>query len=147
MSHLNQSMLIGNLGKDPEVLKTTDQGNFVRLSIATTKKYKDKNGDKQVDTQWHVVYLSNRLGKVAASYLKKGDKVFISGELRTREWFDDEGLRHFSTSVYAREMKFLSAKSQNEKVSNPESIEDEKPYETAMQQIRETLGDHCSMSN
>src|SRR5579872_1523064 len=105
MSHLNQVMLIGNLGKNPEVLKTTEQGDFVRLSLATTKRYKDKSGEKQSDTQWHVVYLSNRLGRLGSSYLNKGDKVFISGELRTREWFDDEGQRHFHTSVYARELK------------------------------------------
>jgi single-strand DNA-binding protein len=142
MSHLNTVMLIGNLGKNPEVLKTTVLGDFVRVSLATSKKFKDKNGDKQIDTQWHVVYLSNRLGKLASTYLKRGDKVFISGELRTREWFDDEGQRHFHTSVYAKELKFLSVKPQEERNAQDELSQNERNYNKAMKNIRETLGDH-----
>lgn len=133
MSHLNQVMLIGNLGKDPEILKTTEQGEFVRLSLATTKRFKDKNGEKQTDTQWHVVYLNNRLGKIGSCYLKKGDRVFISGELRTREWFDDQGERHFNTSIYAKELQFLSVKLPDEN-SN------------AMKEIRNALSKHLIIS-
>src|SRR5437773_2083356 len=110
MSYLNQVLFIGNLGKNPEVLRSTEDGDFVRLSLATTKRYKNKLGEKHEDTQWHIVYLSNRLGKVASSYLKKGDKIFISGELRNHAWFDDKGERHFHISVYAKELKFLSVK-------------------------------------
>jgi single-strand DNA-binding protein len=66
MSHVNQVILIANLGKDPEVLNTTDQSDFVRLSLATNKRYKDKNGENKTETQWHVVYLSNRLGKIGS---------------------------------------------------------------------------------
>jgi len=139
MSHVNQVILIANLGKDPEVLKTTDQGNFVRLSLATNKRYKDKNGEKQTDTQWHVVYLSDRLGKIGSSYLKKGDKVFISGELRNREWFDDNGIRHYHTSVYAKEIKFLNSKEEKTNQANPPQKEN--TYSKARQEIRHALGE------
>jgi len=113
MSYLNQVNLIGNLGKDPEVLISSEKGDFVKLSIAITKRYKNKLGEKVEDTQWHVVYLNNRLGSIGAMFLHKGDRIFISGELRTREWIDDEGIRHFSTSVYARDLRFLSTKSRD----------------------------------
>lgn len=143
MSNLNQVMLIGNLGKDPEVIKTTELGDFVRISLATTKRYKDKKGEQQIETQWHVVYLSNRLGKIGSSYLKKGDKIFISGELKNREWFDDEGQRHFHTSVYAKELKFLTVKPKREIKSESSEV----PYTKAMQEIRNALGDHLLVSN
>ena len=142
MSYLNTVMLIGNLGKNPEVLKTTTLGHFVKFSLATSKKFKDKNGEKQTDTQWHVVYASNRLGTLASSYLKTGDKVFISGELRNREWFDDEGKRHFQTSVYARELKFLSIKPQKRQNAQDELSSNENDYKKTMNNIRETLSEH-----
>lgn len=147
MSHVNQVILIGNLGKDPDVLKSTEQGDFVRLSLATSKRYTDKNGEKHTDTQWHIVYLSNRLGKIGSCYLKKGDKVFVSGELRTRERFDDHGGRHFNTAIYARELKFLSVKSQDDSNVKTDPVQLDGPYTKAMQDIRGVLGEHLLINN
>ncbi|MCE3238483.1 MAG: single-strand binding protein [Gammaproteobacteria bacterium] len=110
MSSLNQAMLIANLGQDPEVLKESELGSFVRLSVATNKKFKTKEGELREETEWHAVYLNGNLGKVAATSLKKGAKVFVSGELRTREWQDKEGQVHLLTAIYAKEIKFLSPK-------------------------------------
>lgn len=138
MSYLNNVILIGNLGKDPEVLRSSEQGDFVRLSLATTKKFKNKLGEMQEDTQWHVVYLNNRAGRAASTYCRKGDKIFVSGELRTREWFDDEGQRHFTTSVYAKDLRFLNTKPQNE---SPKSLHPNSSYTKAMETIRETLSE------
>jgi single-strand DNA-binding protein len=114
MSFFNQVILVGNLGKDPEVLQVSELGSFVRLSLATNKKFKTKEGEIREDTQWHTVYLNNSLGRVAAATLKKGAKLLVSGELRTRDWKDKEGQVHRLTAVYAKEMKFLSAKPQDE---------------------------------
>jgi single-strand DNA-binding protein len=111
MSSLNQVNLIGNLGRDPEVLKSTPQGNFVRLTIATTKKYRNLDGESQEETQWHTVYLSKALGNAASSYLKKGAKIFVSGELRTTAWKDKDDKPCHSTAVYARDVRYLSRKS------------------------------------
>lgn len=147
MSSLNQVNLIGNLGRDPEVLKTTEQGDFVRLSLATTKRYRSKDGKVQEDTQWHTLYLSNGLGRIASNHLKKGARIFISGELRTQEWQDKAGKKHFSTAVYVRELKFLSIKPQEKKEELPDSIEENAAYGKAMQQIREALGDHLHAAN
>jgi single-strand DNA-binding protein len=138
MSSVNQVNLLGNLGKDPEVLKSTDQGNFVRLSLATSKRFKSKTGEVQEDIQWHTVYLSNGLGKSAATHLKKGAKIFVSGELRTRDWQDKNGETHRITAVYAREIKFLSSPLQkNDPMSD--LVEEDGAYLNAMQEIRKVL--------
>lgn len=107
MSSLNKVMLIGNLGKDPENLK---KGSFVRISLATTHKYRNENGDVSDSTQWHTVFFNGKLAKIALDYLKKGSKIYISGELRYSEWKDKEGQRRFSTAVHASELKFLDVK-------------------------------------
>lgn len=114
MSYLNIVMLIGNLGNTPEIVKEQDSGYFARLSIAVNKKYTDADGNMIQDTQWHTVYVNNGVGKYAVSYLKKGDKVLISGELRTNKWQDKEGKMHFSTVIYAKECRLIVAKSQEE---------------------------------
>lgn len=107
MKSFNQVLLLGNLGKDPKVLKPSDRGAFVRLSIATMKKYKDANGEWQEDTQWHTVYLNNKPGKATAEYLKKGSRVQIIGELRKKSWMNKEGKSQFNTAVYASDIIFL----------------------------------------
>jgi single-strand DNA-binding protein len=138
MSSVNQVILIGNLGKDPEVLQSTDQGSFVRLSLATSKKVKNKSGEIQEDIQWHTVYLNNGLGRLAATHLNKGAKIFVSGELRTRNWQDKKNETHRLTAIYAREIKFLSSKSQkNDVMSN--QVEGDSAYINAMQEIRKVL--------
>ncbi len=138
MSSVNQVVLIGNLGKDPVVLKNTEQGSFVRLSLATSKRFKTKAGEIQDDIQWHTVYLSNGIGRLAANHLKKGNKIFVFGELRTRDWQDKNGETHRVTAVYGRELKFLNNKPQ---LSNgmSEPVEDNHAYINAMQEIRKVL--------
>jgi single-strand DNA-binding protein len=123
MSYLNSVTLIGNLGKNPEVLKETDNGKFVRLQLATTKKYLNAEKKEVEDTQWHTVYLSNGVGKFAATYLHKGDKVLIVGELRNNKWEDEKGVTHYSTSVFGRECKSLSPKSKS-KAETEAAVED-----------------------
>ncbi len=138
MSSVNQVILLGNLGKNPEVLKSTEQGDFVRLSLATSKKLKSKTGEVHEDVQWHTVYLNNGLGKLAATYLKKGAKVFVSGELRTRDWQDKKGQMRRVTAVYAREIKFLSSPPQkSDPMSDP--VEVDGVYLNAMQEIGNEL--------
>ena len=139
MSSVNLVMLIGNLGKDPDVLKSTETGSFVKLSLATSRKFKTTAGTVQDDIQWHTVYLNNNLGKLAATYLKKGAKIFVSGELRTRDWQDKQGQVHRITAIYAREVKFLSTKSSNHSMP-ADLVEEDSTYVNAMQDIRQALG-------
>lgn len=108
MTSLNKVMLIGNLGKDPE--DVTGKASFVRVSMATTRKYRNDRGDLLDNTQWHTVYFSGKLAKLALDYLKKGSKIYVSGELQTNEWKDKDNKRNFSTAVYASELKFLDVR-------------------------------------
>lgn len=101
MSSLNRVMLIGNLGKDPEVRSTNDGREIASLTIATSEHWKDKNtGERKEKTEWHrVVIFTEGLVKVAKQYLSKGSKVMIEGQLQTRKWTDQSGVERYSTEV------------------------------------------------
>jgi len=107
---VNHIVLVGYLGKAPEVLKTFDKGAFVRCSLAISKKYTGSDGQVKQDTQWHTVYVRNNRGKAAVAHLKKGSRVFVQGELRNAQWQDKEGNLHTKTAVYADEIIFLDNK-------------------------------------
>lgn len=101
---LNKVMLIGNLGADPEVRSFSNGGKVCNLRIATSENWKDKNtGERQERTEWHTVAIfSEGLVRVCESYLKKGSKVFIEGQLQTRKWQDQSGNDRYSTEVVLR---------------------------------------------
>ncbi|NWG70311.1 MAG: single-stranded DNA-binding protein [Parvularculaceae bacterium] len=98
---INKVILVGNLGKDPEVRHTQDGRPIVNLSVATSENWKDKNtGEKREKTEWHrVVIFSEGLARVAEQYLKKGSKVYVEGQLQTRKWTDQNGQERYSTEV------------------------------------------------
>lgn len=98
---LNKVMLIGNLGKDPEIRRTQDGRPIANLRLATTESWRDKNsGERREKTEWHsVVIFNENLCKVAEQYLKKGSKVFVEGQLQTRKWQDQAGQERYSTEV------------------------------------------------
>ncbi len=101
MASLNKVMLIGNLGADPEIRRFSDEGIVANFRIATTERYKDKNGDWQENTEWHNIVAWRYLAERAEKYLKKGMQVFVEGKLTTRSWEDNEGKKRFSTEIYA----------------------------------------------
>lgn len=98
---VNKVILIGNLGKDPEIRRTQDGKAIANLSIATSETWRDKNtGERKEKTEWHrVVVFNEGLCKVAEQYLKKGSKVFVEGALQTRKWTDQSGAEKFSTEI------------------------------------------------
>lgn len=109
---VNKVILMGNVGKDPDV-KTFDNGGVVaQFPLATTKRgFKTKDGKEVPErTEWHNIVLSNGLAKVAEQYVKKGDKLYIEGELRTRSYEDNNGVKHFITEVYGYDMEMLTPK-------------------------------------
>lgn len=100
---LNKVMLIGNLGQDPEIRSFQNGGRVANLRIATSERYKDKDGNQQEKTEWHTVAIfSDGLIGVVERYLKKGAKVFIEGQLQTRKWQDQSGADRYSTEVVLR---------------------------------------------
>jgi single-strand DNA-binding protein len=116
MAGLNKCTLIGNLGADPESRSLNNGGEVVNLSVATSETWKDKDGNRQERTEWHRVVIFNEgLGKVAKSYLRKGSKVYLEGQLQTRKWQDNSGADKFSTEIvlqrYRGELVLLDGKS------------------------------------
>ncbi len=98
---VNKVILIGNLGRDPEVRTMNNGGKVVNLSVATSETWRDKNsGERQEKTEWHrVVIFNEKLGEVAERFLKKGSKVYVEGALQTRKWTDQSGAEKYSTEV------------------------------------------------
>jgi single-strand DNA-binding protein len=100
MAGVNKVILVGNLGDDPESRSMGSGGEVVNLRVATSESWKDRDGNRQERTEWHrVVIFNENLGKVAKSYLKKGSKVYLEGQLQTRKWTDNSGQDKYSTEV------------------------------------------------
>lgn len=115
---VNKVILVGNLGKDPDVRHTSDGSQVVNLAVATGESWKDKNtGERRDKTEWHrVVIFNDKLGEIAAKYLKKGSKVFLEGQLQTRKWTDNSGVEKYTTEVvlarYRGELTLLDSRGQ-----------------------------------
>ncbi|HYE28743.1 MAG TPA: single-stranded DNA-binding protein [Allosphingosinicella sp.] len=100
MAGVNKVILVGNLGDDPESRSLNNGGEVVNLRVATSESWKDKDGNRQERTEWHrVVIFNENLGRVAKSYLRKGSKVYLEGQLQTRKWTDQSGADRYSTEV------------------------------------------------
>src|SRR5438874_2043001 len=101
MAGLNKVILLGNLGRDPEVRRTNAGAPVVNLRIATSESWRDKNtGERQEKTEWHsVVIFNENIAKIAEQYLKKGSKVYVEGQLTTRKWQDQSGQDRYSTEI------------------------------------------------
>ncbi len=100
MAGVNKVILVGNLGDDPEVRSLNNGGEVVNLRLATSETWKDRDGQRQERTEWHrVVIFNENLGKVAKSYLEKGSKVYLEGQIQTRKWTDNSGQDKYSTEI------------------------------------------------
>ena len=100
MAGVNKVILVGNLGDDPEVRSLNNGGEVVNMRVATSESWKDRDGNRQERTEWHrVVIFNENLGRVAKSYLKKGSKVYLEGQIQTRKWQDQSGQDKYSTEV------------------------------------------------
>jgi len=117
---VNKVILIGNLGKDPEIRFTSDGQAVANFSIATTDSYKNKDGEKQQDTEWHRIVAWGRLAEICGEYLTKGKMVYIEGSIKTRSWEDKEGKTKWTTEIVARNMQMLgSSKERSESSTAP----------------------------
>jgi single-strand DNA-binding protein len=110
MASLNKVMLIGNLGKDPEVRTIPSGVKVANFPIATSESYNDKNGQRVEKTEWHNIELWRGLAEVAEKFLKKGNPVFIEGKLQTRSWDDQSGQKRYMTEIIADNMTMLGGR-------------------------------------
>ncbi len=109
---LNKVMLIGNLGKDPEVRYTASGDAVVNLTLATSESWKDKNtGEKKEKTEWHRVVFWGKQAEIIAQYTSKGSQLYVEGQLETRKWTDQAGIDKYTTEIKGRNFSFLSKKS------------------------------------
>ena len=127
MSGVNKVILIGNLGKDPEVRYLDNGVAVANLSLATTENYKNKEGERVSQTEWHDIVLWRGLAEVAEKYLKKGSSVYVEGKLRTNKWVDKEENTRYKTEVLADKLTMLG-RSNNKENSNGNSTEDDLPF-------------------
>ena len=107
---LNKVILIGNLGADPEIREMGDGTKMAKFPIATTEKYKNKQGELVSNTDWHNIVLWRRTAEVAEQYLKKGDSVCIEGKIKTRSWEDENGVKKWATDIQGDNMTMLGSK-------------------------------------
>ena len=111
MASVNKVILIGNLGRDPEVRYSPDGAAIANLSVATTSSWKDKaTGERKDETEWHRVVFYGRTAEVAGEYLKKGKPVYIEGRLKTRKWTDKEGQDKYTTEIVGDTMQMLGGR-------------------------------------
>lgn len=134
MSGINKVIVLGNVGKEPET-RSFDSGDTVtNFSVATSEKWKDKTtGESKESTEWHRVSCFGKLSDIASKYVKKGDKIYVEGSLRTRKWTDASGVEKYSTEVKAEKIELLGQKSGNQPQENPApaglgAMEDDIPF-------------------
>lgn len=107
---VNKVILVGRLGKDPEIKKMSNGESVTNVTLATSENWNDKSGVKQEKTEWHNLVFYRRLAEIAGEYLKKGSQIYIEGKLQTRKWQTKEGQDRYSTEVIVSEMRMLGSK-------------------------------------
>jgi single-strand DNA-binding protein len=111
MASVNKVIIVGNLGRDPEVRYTPNGSAVCNVSVATTRSWKNKeSGDKSEETEWHRVVFYDKLAEIAGEYLKKGRSVYVEGRLKTRKWQDKDGVEKYSTEIIATDMQMLGSR-------------------------------------
>ena len=112
MASVNKVIIVGNLGRDPEIRTFPSGDQVANVTIATTDKWKDKqSGEMKEATEWHRVVFNGRLAEIAGQYLRKGSQVYVEGSLRTRKWTDQSGVEKYSTEIRADQMQMLGGRS------------------------------------
>ena len=111
MASVNKVIVVGNLGRDPEMRSFPSGDQVANVTIATTDKWKDKNsGEMKEATEWHRVVFNGRLAEIVGEYLRKGSQVYVEGSLRTRKWTDPQGVEKFTTEIRADQMQMLGSR-------------------------------------
>ncbi|MFH1351577.1 MAG: single-stranded DNA-binding protein [Pseudomonadota bacterium] len=114
MAGINKVILIGRLGRDPEVRYTPSGSAVANFTIATSEQWTGKDGEKQERTEWHSIVAWGRLGEICGEYLHKGSQIYIEGRIQTRSWEDKEGVKRYKTEIIVQSMQMLGAASNRE---------------------------------
>jgi single-strand DNA-binding protein len=114
---VNKVILVGRLGKDPELKYTPSGAPVAKFSLATDEVFKDRSGEQQKHTEWHNIVVWNKLAEICGQYLTKGKLVYIEGSIRSRQWEDQAGNKRTGFDIVAREMRMLGSKAENERAA------------------------------
>ena len=114
MASVNKAIIIGTLGRDPEIRYMPNGDAACNLSVATSETWKDKSGEKQERAEWHRVSMFGKLAEIAGQYLAKGSSVYLEGKLQTRKWTDKDGVEKYTTEIIADRMQMLGGKEQRQ---------------------------------
>ena len=115
MASVNRVIIVGNLGRDPEIRTFPSGDQVANVTVATTDRWKDKQtGEQKESTEWHRVVFNGKLAEIVGQYLKKGSQIYLEGSLRTRKWTDQAGVEKYSTEIRADQMQMLDRKPGNE---------------------------------
>ena len=125
MASVNKVILVGNLGRDPEIRYMPSGEPVANITIATSSKYKNKSGEMVEETEWHRVSFFGKLAEIAGQYLKKGRSVYVEGRLKTRKYTDKDGIEKYATDIIANEMQMLGSR---EGMGDPSSGGDDGGY-------------------
>lgn len=124
---LNKASIIGNLGNDPDMRYTKGDTAVCNISVATTERWKNKDGERVEETEWHRVVAFGKLAEIMGQYLRKGSQVYIEGKIKTEKYTDKEGVERYSTKIYANEMKMLGGRGDGERASSGDRGETRRP--------------------
>jgi single-strand DNA-binding protein len=113
MAGVNKVIIVGNVGRDPEVRRTQNGDPVCTFSVATSERWKDKSGEQQEKTEWHRVVAWGRLAEICGEYLRKGKQVYVEGRLQTRDWEDKDGHKRYTTEVIANVMQMLGRRGED----------------------------------
>lgn len=128
MASINKAIIVGNLGRDPDIRYAPSGDQITNISVATTDQWKDKSGEKQERTEWHRVVFFGKLAEIAGQYLAKGSQVYIEGSIRTRK-YEKDGVDHYSTEIIADKMQMLGGRNDGERQERqPQQRRDSSDY-------------------
>ena len=133
MASVNKVIILGNLGKDPEVRYTAGGDAVANMSIATSERWKDKDGQKQERTEWHRVVAFGRTAEIAGEYLEKGSSAYIEGKLQTRKYTDKDGIERYSTEIVVERLQLLGSRNSGNDGQQERPARAEKPANSGTQ--------------
>lgn len=142
MASVNKAIILGNIGKDPEVKYTASGEAICNITVATSESWKDKaTGEKKDLTEWHRISFFGKLAEICGQYLKKGSQVYVEGSIRTRKWTDKEGQERYTTEIRGDEMKMLGGKLEGTQRTQDNERRSEQQQKSKPKQSFDDLGD------
>ncbi|MFW5778137.1 MAG: single-stranded DNA-binding protein [Bacteroidota bacterium] len=127
MAGVNKVILVGNLGKDPDIRNLESGSKVANFSLATTEFFKGKDGNRTEQTEWHNISVWNQLADLSEKYLKKGDKIYLEGRIRTRSYDDKDGVKKYITEIIGNQMTFLGSPQRSNDNQNNSSVSKDEP--------------------